>query len=266
MGKLILLFVMFCGFLWGYEAPKNPAVEAIVNGASFQSGLIARGSAIALFGTGLDLVQVSFCGITAEVAFRGKTQINVYVPEDVPIGQCPADFDFLLISGQPRVTVAPLMVEIVEQNLFLFLYHDGKKILPIITTASGSLTGSVRPGQEVDLWVTGGGQANDDDTLKIRPVVLVGGIGAEVVRAEKTGPGVDKITIRVPNGIPTGQTELWFGYGRPDPTRVYTLPVNGVTGDTTTPTTPPPPSPREEKEKRPGPRLYPCWKGCEEKE
>jgi uncharacterized protein (TIGR03437 family) len=63
-------------------AIQPPAIQTLVNGATFATGAVAPGSMATLGGTKLsgNVVSVAFDGLDAKVLFANDTQINVIVP------------------------------------------------------------------------------------------------------------------------------------------------------------------------------------------
>ena len=220
-------------------AGPAPAISTngVVNGASFQSGVVA-GSWISILGsnlsavtdtwdkaivsgklpTTLDGVSVSVGSKDAVVSFVSPTQINVQAP-DIGLGPVPVT---VTVNGQ---TSAASTVTVVQQQPAFFLLPGSQ---PVATRQDGSLalkngtysgvtTVAAKPGDVLILWATGFGpttptvpagiQVPADKQYNCSPVTISLGSASPQVFGCALSPGyagLYQVAIQVPGSMADG--------------------------------------------------------------
>jgi uncharacterized protein (TIGR03437 family) len=103
------------------SGPSVPAIAAVVNAASFASG-VAAGSLATVFGSNLAGASVSLDGVAVPVSFSGDGQINFYVPAATPTGS--ATLVVAAPSGERATSTVPVVA--VQPGIFAIrLSSDG---------------------------------------------------------------------------------------------------------------------------------------------
>ncbi|MCX6603779.1 MAG: hypothetical protein NTV52_09305 [Acidobacteria bacterium] len=174
-----------------YTGLVNPAVvNTVANGASNRLGALAAGQYVALHGVGKDR-QVTFDGLPARVLFESQFQTNVVVPEGVR-GRSSTT---IRVGSGEAVTVA---VEEAAPGLFTM---DGTGVgQGAILNQDNAVNAAERPaarGSVVQIFATGDGSVPGAS-------VTIGGIGAPVIFAAVTVPGLFQVNAVVPEGVASG--------------------------------------------------------------
>jgi uncharacterized protein (TIGR03437 family) len=160
--------------------------------------------------------QVSFDGVAAPLVYAQANQVNAIVPFEMA-GRESADIQ---ISFNGQMT-DPATVSIVDAQPGIFTNGGAATGQAIALNEDASFNSTSNPaakGSIVSVFATGAGQtdppgmngsfASDDSIRPILPVsVLIGGIGAEVIRAgvpEGAFAGLLLVEVRVPEGTASG--------------------------------------------------------------
>jgi uncharacterized protein (TIGR03437 family) len=182
-----------------------PVITAVVNAASFESGM-AAGSLQTIFGANLSAgqtaraavpwpttlggVRVLLSGSALPLLYASDTQINFYVPLDTPLGA--ATITAVIPSGSQAS--ASVNVALVEPGIFAgAILHAG--------TGISAVTTPVHAGDYLEIYCTGLGPA----TLSA-PTVF---IGATPLKPLYSGPapglvGLYQVNVQVPQGLSPG--------------------------------------------------------------
>lgn len=216
----------------------------IVNAASFSpsstaAGELAPGSLAAIFGSGfvekpflasniplpgsLGGVSVEINGVTAPLLSVFPGQINAQIPWQTPVG---ANVSVVVRNGAGS-DVEVIRMTPVSPGIFT-LTQNGNGPAAAANASDGTLAqppgkypGSpsrrAQPGETVLLWATGLGPTsppaitgtNSLDQLRpaqVKPIVLIGGIAAEVQFAGLSPEfvGVNQINVRIPQNVSAG--------------------------------------------------------------
>lgn len=214
-----------------------PNVTAVVNSASFQSG-VSVGSWIAIFGTNLasttrwwrseeivsgrlptqlDGVSVAVNGSAAAIHYISPTQVNVQVPEVAPGAAAPVQVTTSQGASTVTVAIQPMAPALftydAENRRYAAAQHSGDYS---IVGRAGLYLGSTpaRPGEVVVLYGTGfgptsppvaAGQVVTQASRLAYPVtVTIGGVQAEVMWAGLSGAGLCQLNVRVPASLANG--------------------------------------------------------------
>jgi len=219
--------------------PSLPAVAAVVNGASFLSGIVdgswisVQGSSLSTmtrqwqsfdFADGklptlLDSVSVAIGGLPAAVYYISPTQLNVQVPATRKTGPVS------VVVTNSWGASASVSADVHRNSPCIFVFTPGGGKYPaalIVRSDSGvdylgpaGLLGKaiasrpVRTGEILELYATGlgptnptvpPGQAFAGEAPIIDPIaVSIGGVNAPVAFAGITSPGLYQINVTVPN-------------------------------------------------------------------
>jgi uncharacterized protein (TIGR03437 family) len=214
------------------SATSGPVVEALTNAASFQTGPVAPGEIVVLFGTGLGPsslagmsldaaglinnqlggTQVFFDDIAAPMVYSSALQVAAIVPYE--LGRA---------STRVRVTYqgassAPLNLQVAASNPGIFTLNSAGQgaILNQDYTLNSSKNGA-EPGKVIFVYATGGGFTNPpsvDGTIAtaaastVLPAsVQIDGQDAKVLYAG-AAPGLPagalQVNVEVPKGVHRG--------------------------------------------------------------
>jgi trimeric autotransporter adhesin len=220
---------------------------SFATGADGGQAPVAPGSLVSIFGTNLATaavtantlplpailggVSVAFNGVPAALAFVTGAQINAQVPfELLTAGVESIAAGVVVTVNGVSSNLAPVQIVANAPGVFSVPAGAGNAIL--LSSADGSLaapptqsvlcgcsTRPIHPGENALLYVTGLGpvapaimdgfgdlvQIHTADTT---PVVLIGGIQAQVVFAGQAPqfPGVDQINLVIPSNAPAGDS------------------------------------------------------------
>jgi uncharacterized protein (TIGR03437 family) len=224
--------------LYAVSTPVPPVVTSVVNGASFQAGVVAN-SWVTITGTGLapntdnwnnsivngvlptslDGVSVSVAGKPAYIYFISPGQLNVLAP-DLPAG--PVTLTVTTPSGtsasvattasvfDPAFFLWPGSQAVATRQDFSFVAKAG--------TFAGATTIPAKPGDVVILWATGFGPtvpaaplgtavpSHGSYATATLPVVTIDNTPALVYGAALApgSAGLYQIAIQVPNSLSSG--------------------------------------------------------------
>jgi trimeric autotransporter adhesin len=194
----------------------GPSIGAITNGASNQTGAIAPGEIIAIYGNGLGPVQLAAPpanGTTAPVQFNGVVVLVDGTPAQivyVSAGQVSAIVPLGLTGPSAQVAVqylgqtgATVTIPLAAAAPALFTSNSSGAGQALALNADGSLNGSghpAAPGSSVTLYVNGAPSQFLAGPLN----VVIGGQQANIVNvAAGPAPGVTAVTVQVPFGPST---------------------------------------------------------------
>jgi uncharacterized protein (TIGR03437 family) len=233
--------------VYAVSIPAPPVVTSVVNGASFQPGVVAN-SWVTIQGTGLapktddwsnsivngalpaslDGVSVSMGGKPAYVYFISPGQFNVLAP-DVPAGPVTvtvttaggtsANFATTASVYDPAFFLWPGNQAVATRTDYSFAVKPG--------TFAGATTAAAKPGDVIILWATGfgptspsapGGAAVPSDktyATATLPSVSIGNIPATVAGAALASgsAGLYQIAITVPDSLTDGDWPIQASIG-----------------------------------------------------
>lgn len=221
-----------------------PNITAVVNGASFQPGIVS-GSWATILGTDLatttrswdasDFVNgnlppnlsstgVVISGKAAFVGYISPTQINVLIPDDPGLGMVTVlvteSFNSSNIVFASKVAVAPALFTFTSKYPVAAHNSDGSFAGPV-NLLPGAKTTPAHPGEVIQLFGTGFGPTNPvipTGVLFSTPAPVaqevtatVGGVPAKVV-GYLIYPGVYQLNLTVPE-LPDGDVVLSVAMG-----------------------------------------------------
>lgn len=176
--------------------PPAPRVTAVQNGASFQTGPVARGEIVTLRGENLAGASVTFDGRPARILFTNADQINLQVPRDLagPTAQ--------LVVTAGGVASAPTTVPVAAAAPGIFT--------PGIANQDGTVNGPANPAS-AGSWISifGTGLLTPEGTgaidAKLHDLVLTS--------PPYAGPapnldGLQQVNLQLPEYYPTMTTEV----------------------------------------------------------
>lgn len=190
---------------YDFGANSRPYVSAIVNAASYAMGRRFSGSPVSispneivtLFGYGLTgSVQVMLDGKALPVLFASEWQVNVRIPDDIPLGT--ADFT-VRVTG---ATLGPWKVEVARAVPALFTAGNAAAAI----NEDGTVNSPEHPapaGSIVQLFATGLGPLDGNQRLASPfEVYDATGSGMEVLYggAAPGLPGVQQLNVRIRPG------------------------------------------------------------------
>ena len=224
-----------------------PAILAVVDGASFLPSIV-DGSWISILGTNLapttqmwqpdeivngrlptllDGVRVTVGGLPAAISYISPTQLNVQAPMTGVIGLADVVVTSSSVAGPP----AQAEVRRNSPGVFCFTPGGGRYPAAVIAPSGGGVdyvgpaglfgtalvTRPARPGEIIELYVTGLGPTNpavpagqifSGAAPIVDPVTVnIGGVAASVGFAGLTGTGLYQLNVTVPN-LPPGDQPL----------------------------------------------------------
>ena len=234
------------------------SLAAVTNGASFQTGAIAPGEVVALFGSGMGPsslarfqlnsagqvptktggTSVYFNNIAAPVLYSMAGQVGVVVPFGVTGSKAQVVVQY---NGQ---VAAPVTVDLKPTAGALFTLNASGSGQAAVLNQDYSVNGAGNPakaGSYVYLYATGLGQTNPGGqdgvpTGSTLPLPLqtvtatVGGIPATVQfagGAKGLVAGVMQINVQVPAGLTAGAAEVIFSQGGVSSPSGVTIAVSG---------------------------------------
>jgi uncharacterized protein (TIGR03437 family) len=209
--------------VFGLQDQASGSVTSIVNAAGYQTGPVAPGSIVALFGSnlapaaalasapwpkGLQGCSVFINGFAAPLAYVSPTQINAQVPYDTAAGQATV----VVVAGDRVLPPIEATVQPIAPSLFV----DGENHVTA-QNQDGSANGAdhpAAPGTLLTVYLTGQGALNapirdgtaaPEGTSPISPeapvTAVIGGQNVEVANA-RMAPGlvgVLEVTIKIPS-------------------------------------------------------------------
>jgi uncharacterized protein (TIGR03437 family) len=185
-------------------------LSAVVNGASFQTGAVAPGSLISIFGVNLASsgtpggVALAINGVPAPLQFVSPRQINAQVPFETIPGTAIAE---LRSPGMPPAAIQFPIVQVAPA-----IFANGRAAVQNADGAMNATDHPAEPGSTVTVYLTGQGMVeppvangepapNDPVVHSSYPVTAtIGGQPAEVLFAglDAGSVGVFRVTIRAP--------------------------------------------------------------------
>ena len=226
------------------EKPKAlfPVITAVVNGASFQPGIVS-GSWATILGTDLATTTRSWTdadfylgqlptalsytgvivgGVPAYVAYISATQINFLVPDSAALGNVTVlvteEFNSSNVFTTTKLALSPALFTVAAHNA------DGT----LVTTANPA-----HPGEVVQLFGTGFGPSNPiipTGTLFSTPAPVAGAITATLggQAAQVAGyliyPGVYQLNVTIPD-LPAGDAAVEIKMGSNSTQTGLSLPI-----------------------------------------
>ncbi len=174
--------------------PAGVTIQAIVNAASYQSGALAPGSYVALFGSDLTGISgtvtnpiVTFNGLTASVIYVSATQLNLIIPTSLA-GQTTAA---VVVSANGQVSNT--------YNMTLTANAPGV-FTPGILNSDSSVNSASKPatrGTFVQVYLTGLAVPVVSGTVTVSMGSQTG-IQPSFAGAQPTYPALDQINVTVP--------------------------------------------------------------------
>lgn len=211
--------------------------QSVVNGASFQSGQIAPGELITIFGSalgptspvGLQLApggqsvttslggtQVLFDGVPAPLTYASATQVNAIVPFELSNN---------VVSTQLQVSVqgvlsSPVTEFLASSSPAIFAASGGSGQGAVLNqdNSPNSASNPAAMGSVLQVFITGAGQTNpagvdgllagSTPALPLGMVTAtIGGVPATVQYAGSSNglvEGVSQVNVQIPQGAPSG--------------------------------------------------------------
>ena len=169
----------------GYMLPAGSIPSAndvpsfsVVNAGSRETGAIAPGELISIFGRNVAKALVKIDGLAVETTVAGANEIRVIVPAQ--------------IAGKRAVEI-----EVDGERIEVPAVAARPAIMAVDPYGKGQVTGAA-PGEEMDLEVTGLG-----DGLPVS--VTIGGSSAEIISRNSAG-GKTELRIRIPASLQSGES------------------------------------------------------------
>jgi uncharacterized protein (TIGR03437 family) len=186
-----------------YQGSANAFVRLVANGASNLPGPIAPGEIVVIFGSGLGPAQlvagessgavVRFNGIESKLLYASAAQVSAVVPQSIT---GPAVEITVAYNGQnPGATVS-----LTSAAPALFTADSSGTGQVRALNQDGTPNSAARParlGTVVSLFGTGEGSGAD------LGVVIAGRLAA-VTNVAAVTPGVIRVDVEIPAGVPTG--------------------------------------------------------------
>jgi uncharacterized protein (TIGR03437 family) len=218
-------------------------ISAVTSGASSQTGVIAPGEVIALYGSGLgpaQLVQaalvngrvpttlagatVFFNGTPAPILYTSSGQVGVVAPFNIS-----GDKADVVVTYQGQVS-SGLTVSVAASAPALFTLDGSGTGQAVAINPDGSINGPDRPakaGDFVTLYGTGAGRTNPASQDGVpataplpQPVLQVSAtIGGRAVQPQYAGAapglvsGVIQINVQIPTGVTPGAVPVVIQVG-----------------------------------------------------
>ena len=212
------------GLLGSIQPVPSVKAAGVVNGASFLPAPLAPNTYMTAFGgamapvsaaaatlsTSVGGVKVTVNGEAADVASVSNTGVTFLVPADLTPGTAQ-----VVVTNNGLASTAVTAPAAMESPAFFTIgavgtasyiaaeHADGSVIAP--ATVSKTAT-TAKGGETIALFGTGFGSAVA--SLSNPPIVLVGGIQANVTYAGMIAPGLYQINVTLPTGLPTGDAEV----------------------------------------------------------
>jgi uncharacterized protein (TIGR03437 family) len=213
-----------------------PTLTTVTNAASNQSGSIAPGEIVVLYGTNLGPAQltlaqtgstgaipaalagtaVTFNGIPAPILYTSPTQVSAVAPFGITGASVQVSVSYFGMAAAPKTLTAASAAP----GLFTVDYSG--KGQAVALNQDGNVNGAADPaprGSQLVLLATGLGQtvpAGTDGLIAsttlpssaLQPVVSIGGQAATVISSTGVAgqvAGMMQITVQVPSGIQSGK-------------------------------------------------------------
>ena len=217
------------GLLGSIQPVPSVKASAVVNGASFLPAPLAPNTYMTLLGgalapvsmatqaasTQLGGVQVTVNGEPANVTSVANTLVTFLSPADLQPGTAQIVVTNNGLAGAP-VSVPAAMespafftLGVVNGVSYIAAEHaDGSVIAPAALLKAGT---TAKVGETIALFGTGFGSAVP--SLSHPPLVLVGGIQANLAYAGLVAPGLYQLNVVIPSGLPAGDAEVIAIFG-----------------------------------------------------
>ncbi len=176
--------------------PAGPVIQALVNGASFQSGAVSADSIVSIFGVNLapktsTPATVTFNGSSGTVLYDGATQINVLVP--AALGSAATAGVVATIDGVASnnfaISLAPNAPAVFNSGIL----NQNNSVNSALLSAS--------VGDEIQIFLTGlATPVTLPVTVNIGSVALTGSQLIYLGPAPSI-PGLEQINVQVPAGL-----------------------------------------------------------------
>jgi uncharacterized protein (TIGR03437 family) len=176
--------------------------------------------------TQLANVSVTVNGRPAFVYYISPSQINVLTPLDNSAGPVPIAVNNGTASSAQFTanlrTIAPSLPRFGASKYIVATHADGSLLGPASMSVPGYPFTPARPGEVIVLYGAGfglpvttlvNGSATQTGALPVKPVVLIGGVPAEVQFAGVVSPGLYQFNVVVPAGAASGDNEVTAVYG-----------------------------------------------------
>jgi uncharacterized protein (TIGR03437 family) len=226
-----------------------PVIGAVVNAASYQTGGIAPGEIVTIFGTSLGPatgvsatvdkgfipttlanVTVTFNGYPGPILYAGAGQINAIVPYELA-GASNVSIEATFGDARSNTVTLP----VVSSAPGIFSADASGKGPGAILDVNYNLVSASNPvsaGSAIQIFATGQGQTSPGgvDGL-IEPLslplpapllaagVTIGGLGADILyvgAAPGEVAGALQVNVVVPNGLASGPATLFLSFGGVD--------------------------------------------------
>ncbi len=213
--------------------------QSVVNGASFQSGQIAPGELITIFGSalgptspvGLQLTpdgqsvttslggtQVLFDGVPAPLTYASATQVNAIVPFELSGNTVSTQVE-VAVQGIPSSPVTEFLAS-ASPAIFTASGGSGQGAVLNQDNSANSSSNPASVGSVLQIFITGAGQTNpagvDGQLAGSTPsqplgsvTATIGGVPAPVQYAGSSSglvAGVTQVNVLVPAGAPSGSS------------------------------------------------------------
>jgi uncharacterized protein (TIGR03437 family) len=172
--------------------------------------------------TALDQVSVTMNGEKAYVYYISPTQLNILTPPDL----APGTVEVQVTANGHTSGIFLVQSQTLSPSFFVF---DGTHVIAAHlaggdvgpTTLFPGLTTPAKPGEEVVMVANGfgvtsaaivPGAPSQSGSLATLPVVMIGGIQANVLFAGLIGPGLFQFNVTVPSATPDGDIPLVATY------------------------------------------------------
>jgi uncharacterized protein (TIGR03437 family) len=234
-------------------------ISAVVNGAGNQTGPIAPGEIIVLYGTGLGPssvvanqpnsngvystavggTAVYVGGTAAPILYASATQVSAIVP----FGLSGSTASIYITSQGIATTPVSVPVATAAPALFTTDFSGKGQVAAVNQGSTPTVNGAAHPadaGTFVQLYATGGGAtspAGTDGAIAAGPAQLtqtatvsIGGKNATVAyagAAPGSPNGVVQINVQIPSGLPAGQAEVLLQIGGASSPSGATIAVSG---------------------------------------
>ena len=232
-GKLNISVDQVAGSAVTAVAPGRPVISSVVNAASFQARIAARGL-VTIMGTDLTgglgpfsstgnptmgsrLGAVVFApppltinvnGTAAEFLYASDTQVNFLAPANLSPGL--ADISVTTYAGTSASVKA--QVDTYAPGIF-FDSVSGYGAILISGTGDVTQVHPAAPGDYLEIYCTGLG-ALDANGRTVTPQVTIAGVGAAVLYSGLSSVvGLYQVNVQVPGGVASGKQVLSLSVG-----------------------------------------------------
>jgi uncharacterized protein (TIGR03118 family) len=227
------------GLFGSIQAAPTIRADGVVNAAGFQK-VIAPNTWVSIFGknlaattrswqdsdfvsnrlpTLLDGVSVTVGGKAAYLSYVSPTQLNILTPAGIDTGDALVETKSGgLVSNSFTVQAQVVSPALFKSDKYAVATHaDGRTFVGPVDLVPGS-SAPARPGETIVLYGTGFGETDPSvidgrivtsPSALVRPVdITIGGASAEVVFQGLTGTGLYQFNVKVPSGLPAGDSSI----------------------------------------------------------